>query len=1019
MSSLTMRVNGQEVTVEVSPGAMLVDVLRDQLGLTGVKVGCGEGECGACTVLLDGEPVASCITPALKAQGRDVLTVEGLACPPSVPFDKLTATPATSTRSGSTRGGRAGSPKGGEVLHPIQKAFLAEGAVQCGFCTPGMLLAAKSLLDRNPDPTDDDIREWFAGHLCRCTGYNTIIAAVQRAAAALRDGTDIELDFGADPNVVGRAVVRKDGVAKVTGAHLYGADRNPRLVAGAGGEETLHAAAVFSVYPYAELLAMDTSRAEAMAGVVAVFTAKDVPGRNGYGIIIPHQPVFVPEGERVRSIGDVLALVVAESEAVARAAVERVRVEYRELEGVFSPREALAPDAPILHPPRPGDEPSNVMYGTHVEKGDVEAAIAEADVVVEGTFRTPFIEHGYLEPEAGTAAWDAPGTGAASIAGGGAPGTGAASIAGDDALGTGAASRAGGDAPGAGAASIAGGDAAGTGAASEEKGVVTVWMASQAVTFHHRGVAEVLGLPLEQVRLVHVSPGGGFGARNDMSLHPYLALAAYHVRRPVKMVLTRAESLRFHTKRHAMEHTARLGATRDGRLVALTCDILADTGAYSSAGIPVLDQATLFATGPYEIPNVRIKGLSVYTNNVPCGAMRGFGLPQSAFAIESLMDELTERLGMSPFELRRINGLRPGSTTATGQVLIESVPFVETLKELEGALEAAKAGLPPPAPGHKRGVGVASCYKNVGLGLGMPEPAGVGIDLMPDGRVLVRFGGADLGQGADTVVAQMAAQALGLPYTLIDVLACDTARTPDGGITSASRTTFMSGNAVVEAAPLFLERLRVELPDDATLTAETLADLAARLQAKARTISVEHTYNPPPTFSLEATAADERTNFVSFSYATQAAIVDVDEASGEVHVRKIIAAHDVGRTINPHGARGQIEGSCLMGLGYALSEEFILDCGHLATDTLAKVGIPAIKETPPVEVLLIEDPDPNGPYGAKGIAEAAAIPTAPAIVNAIYDAIGVRIRQLPATPDRVTAELSGGGLGTILPTEVM
>ncbi len=917
MGTLAMRVNRQEISVDVAPGAMLVDVLRDQLGLTGVKVGCGEGECGACTVLLDGEPVASCITPALKAQGRHVLTVEGLAGPDG-------------------------------ALHPIQKAFLAEGAVQCGFCTPGMLLAAQALLDQNPDPTDDEIREWFTGHLCRCTGYNTIIAAVHRAAAALRDGTDILLDFGEDSNVVGRAVVRKDGVPKVTGTHRYGADWKPQLGPGAKDGGALHAVAIFSQHPYAELLALDTSQAEAMAGVVAVLTAEDVPGRNSFGIIIPHQPVFVPVGGRVRSISDVLALVVAESEASARAAAEQVRVEYRELAGVFSPHEALAPDAPILHPPRPGDEPSNVMYATHVERGDVEAAMAKADVVVVFTFRTPFIEHAYLEPEAGAAALD-----------------------GDD--------------------------------------VVTVWMASQAVSFHHRGVAEVLGLPLEKVRLVHVSPGGAFGARNDMSLHPYLALAAFHARRPVNMDLTRAESLRFHTKRHAMEHTVRLGATHDGRLVALTCDILADTGAYSSAGIPVLDQATLFATGPYDIPNLRIKGLSVYTNNVACGAMRGFGIPQSAFAIESLVDEVAEKLGISPFELRRINGLRPGSRTATGQVLAESVPFVETLTQLEKALEATKAELPPPAAGHRRGVGVASCYKNVGLGLGLPEPTGAAIELTPEGRFLVRFGGADLGQGADTVIAQIAAHALGVPYTDVDVLACDTARTPDGGITSASRTTFMSGNAVVEAAPLFLAQLKAELPGETRFTTEALVQLAARLQAEGRTLSVEHTYNPPPTFSLEASGEDERVNFVSFSYATQAAIVDVDEASGEVHVRKIVAAHDVGRTINPHGARGQIEGSCLMGLGYALSEEFILDRGYLATDTLAKVGIPVIKDAPPVEVLLIEDPDPNGPYGAKGIAEAAAIPTAPAIINAIYDAVGVRIRRLPATPDRVTAEVSKTG----------
>ena len=982
MSLLALHVNGKEVTVEASPHAMLVDVLRHHLHLTGVKIGCGAGECGACTVLLDGKPVASCLTPAWKAQGHEVLTVEGLG--------DLTPLPPLPEERGL-----------GVRLHPLQKAFLAEGAVQCGFCTPGLIVTAKALLDENPTPTAADIGEALQGHLCRCTGYNSIIAAVQRAAAACRDGTDIELDLGDATAVLGRSVVRKDGVAKVTGAQLYGADldagwnspfeasaspgaASARQGRGASGDaplpqsSMLHAVALFSAHPYATVLTLDTSRAAAMPGVVAVLTAKDVPGRNAQGIIIPHQPVFVPVGERVRSISDVLALVVAESEEIARAAVAQVHVQYSVLEGVFSPQEALAPDAPILHPPRPGDRPSNVMYGTHVEKGDVEAAFAQADVVVEGTFRTPFVEHAYLEPEAGMAALTLTHLTLTPQPPSPSPGCGQERERGAQ------------------------------GGVGEVGEIVTVWMASQAVGFHHRMVAEVLGLPPEQVRLVHVSPGGAFGARNDLSLHPYLALAAYHTRRPVKMVLTRAESLRWHTKRHAMEHTLRLGATGDGRLLALTCDILADTGAYASAGIPVLDQATLFATGPYDIPNVRIKGLSVYTNNVACGAMRGFGIPQSAFAVESLLDELAEKLGLSPFELRRLNGLRPGSTTATGQVLTHSVPFLETLRLAEERVAQALAELPPPAPGQRRGVGVGCCYKNVGLGLGLPEPAGVVLELTPHGRILVRIGGADLGQGSTTVVAQIAAQALGVPYTLVDVLACDTARTPDGGITSASRTTFMSGNAVVEAAPLFLARLRDEGLEsreadnqDVSWSAETLANLAARLQAEGRTLAVQHTYHPPPTYGLGGGVPEQRPNFVTFSYATQAAIVDVDAATGQVDVRKIIAAHDIGRVINPQGARGQIEGSCLMGLGYALSEEFILDHGYLVTDTLASAGIPTIKDAPPLEVLLVEDPEPHGPYGAKGMAEAAAIPTAPAIVNAIRDAIGGRIRQLPATPELV------------------
>jgi selenium-dependent xanthine dehydrogenase len=905
MTQLKMRVNGQDVQVQVAPDALLVDVLREQLGWTGVKVGCGAGECGACTVLVSGQPVASCITPALKAQNAEVLTIEGLAA------------------------------ADGE-LHPIQKAFLAEGAVQCGFCTPGLILATKALLDANDEPTDDDIRAALAGHLCRCTGYNSVVAAVRRAALALHTGTEIALPPGDTANVIGQAVVRKDGVAKVTGRHNFGADGAP--VAGMG--RLLHAAAVFSARPYAEITAIDTARARGLPSVVAVLTAEDVPGRNLQGVIIPDQPVLVPVGGRVLCVGDILALVVAESEKAARAATAQVRVAYHGLPGVFTPQEALGPKAPTLHPPHQETEPTNVVYGTHVTKGDPDAALCSADVIVEGTFRTAFVDHGYLEPEAGMAWVDA-------------------------------------------------------------DGVVTVRMASQAVGIHRSVVAAVLGLPLEKVRLIHVPPGGSFGARNDLSLHCYLALAAYHTQRPVKMVLTRAESFRAHVKRHAMEHTMRLGASQDGKLLGMTCDILADTGAYASVAIPVLDQATLFATGPYDIPNVRIKGLSVYTNNLPAGAMRGFGIPQSAFAVESLMDELAIKLGLSPFELRRRNGFRPGSTTVTGQVLRESVPFRQTLRHVEAAMAVALAELPPPSPGQQRGWGIASSYKNYGLGLGLPEPASVGIELTPAGRILVRVGGAELGQGSTTTLAQIAAESLGVPYRLIDVLGCDTGRTPDGGITSASRTTFMSGNAVAGAAKLFLE----ELPNVKPLTAELLIQLAAQMQRDSHRIAVEYTYQPPQTSGLDRAAGPDCLNFVGFSYSTQGAIVDVDPQSGEVDVRKVFAAHDIGRTIHPQGARGQIEGSCLMGLGYALSEEVVLDHGELATDTLAAVGIPSILAAPPIEVTLVEDPEPQGPFGAKGIAEAAAVPTAPAIVNAIHKAIGVRIRQLPATPDRVVAAL--------------
>jgi aldehyde oxidoreductase len=434
---------------------------------------------------------------------------------------------------------------------------------------------------------------------------------------------------------------------------------------------------------------------------------------------------------------------------------------------------------------------------------------------------------------------------------------------------------------------------------------------------------------------------------------------------------------------------------------------MADTGAYSSTGIPVLDQATLFATGPYDIPNVCIDGLSIYTNNVPCGAMRGFGIPQSAFAIESMIDDLAQELHLEPIQVRRINGLRPGSFTVTGQPILKSVPYLETLAQIEPAISAAMLDLPQPEPGCKRGVGIASSYKNVGIGLGIPEPTSVIIKLTPEGRIQLLIGGAELGQGSDSTLAQIAAESLQVPYSLIDIVCCDTSVTPDGGITSGSRTTFMSGNAIVETVPLFLEQIRAELPYGTELTPFVLKQLAAFLQLEERTVSVEHTYTPPPTFPLSMQGEAERSKFVTFSYATQAAIVDVNTSTGEVKVLKMIAVHDVGRTINPQGARGQIEGSCVMGMGYALSEEFILDKGYLATDTLAKVGVPTINHSPAINVILVEDSDPHGPFGAKGIAEAAAVPSAPAILNAIKNATGVRICRLPATPDRVLRALQG------------
>jgi selenium-dependent xanthine dehydrogenase len=906
MAIIQFTVNNAHVQVDITPDIMLSEVLRDILHLTGVKIGCGVGECGACTVLLNGKPVASCITPAMKADGAEILTIEGV------------------------------SPEPPAELDVIQKAFLVSGAVQCGFCTPGMVLAAKALLNKNLDPDEATIRKEFNGHLCRCTGYDTIIKAVQMAGKAIRSKADIKLPEMDSHKVVGQSIIRRDGIQKVKGTFQYGADFYP--------EDALFAVPVFSQHPYAIVRSVDTSKAEKVPGFVTTIDASDIPGKNIQGVIIPDQLVIVPVGKKVLCISDVITVVVCTNERAARIAARLVEVEYEVLKGVFSPEEALKPDAPILHEPRPGDPPSNVMYATHIEHGDIENAFAQSDIVLTREYHTPFAEHAYLEPEAGYAEWD------------------------------------------------------------DVKGL-TVHMASQAITFHVHNIASIMGLPPDKVRLIHIPPGGAFGARSDMSLQPYLALAAYKTKKPVRMALTRQESLRMHSKRHPMHHKLSIGCNRDGKFTALECEILADTGAYSSECIPVLDQATIFATGPYEIPNILINGVSVYTNNIPCGAMRGFGIPQSAFAVECLIDEIAEQINISPFEIRKINGLKIGSTTATGQVLQSSVPFVQTVTVAKTEFEKILVEIPDPLPGRKRGIGVASSYKNVGIGLGMPESTGVIIDLLPSGKILIRFGGAELGQGSDTTIAQIAAETLHVPYEMIEVYSCDTGSTPDGGITSASRTTYMSGNAVVEAASIFLDLLKQEMGYKTDLSKNTLIALGKKLHAEGKNLSYSHVYQPPRTFPLSAQGEPSYINFATFSYATQVAIVDVDPTSGEVEVQKMIAVHDVGRAINPMGAKGQIEGSCVMGIGYALSEELILDKGYLATDTLAKVGIPTFNHVPSFDVILIEDPEPNGPFGAKGIAEAAVIPSAPAIINAIHNAVNTRIYRLPATPDRVAGAI--------------
>jgi aldehyde oxidoreductase len=923
LETIRLTVNGEQIEAQVDPDLSLLTFLREELGLTGAKDGCSEGTCGACTVIVDGRARRACTLKMKRMAGRCVETVEALA--------------------------------DGDRLHPLQYTLVREGAIQCGFCTPGAVMAGKALLDANPDPSDEEIKKALRHNICRCTGYRPIIDAVHEAGRLLCEGVTSlpagEL-YPADDQVVGRGVARVDGVDKVTGRLRYSADLH---VAG-----MLHAKVLRAAHPHARLLRIDRSAAERAPGVAAVLTAQDVPGRNRFGIIRKDQPVFAED--RVRYLGETVAAVYAESEAQAEAALALIRVEYEPLAVIENPQQALAEGAVALH-----DE-GNLTCHIPIHKGDVEAGFAQADVVAEGEYFTPTVEHGYLEPEAGLAV----------------PGDGAQ---------------------------------------------VAVYVGSQSSIHDQEDIAAALDLPLEQVRVVHMPIGGGFGGKEDITVQIIAALGALKTGRPVKFVWTRRESLLASGKRHAEWLRYRTGATRDGRLVAAEVEIYGDGGAYASATDAVLFRSASFACGPYRIPHVKVNVYGAFTNNPPGSAFRGFGNPQATFAAEIQMDRLAEALGMDPVEFRLKNILEPGDVTITGHVLQHSVGARATLEAVRDAL--AETGLPEPPPGKRIGVGVAASYKNVGLGSGMEDGAGARLILQPDGTVLLREGAMDMGQGSDTAMVQIAAQTLGVAYNRVLLHVGDTAQDPSGWMTTASRQTFVSGNAVYQAAKGLRAELcaavahAFDLPPEAVTLANgafylangherlrTLDDFAAQAAAEGRTFEHEAFYVAPRTYPVpehvEPTPVsgqdpDETWLHFAYSFAAQAAIVAVDEGTNEVELLKVISASDVGEPINPQGIRGQIEGGIAMGMGYGLSEEFRLEAGRPVTERYARLGLPTIGQVPEMVAISVSDPHPEGPYGAKGMGELPMSPTAAAIANAVYDAVGVRVHSLPITPAKIAA----------------
>ncbi len=900
-------VNHRPARTAAGPAVPLIAVLRGELHLTGTKLGCDDGRCGTCMVLVNGRVARACQTPVGQVAGAQVLTIEGLGTP--------------------------------ERLHPLQQAFVETGAIQCGFCTPGMILAAKGLLDANPRPRRDEIVKALGANYCRCTGYRPIVEAVERAAALLR-GEPV-------PPPALPLAESWDEIAKATGQARYGADLlRPGM---------LHLKVVRSPHAHARVLHVDTDAAASTPGVVAIFTAKDVPF-NLHGRATQDQSVLVED--HVRMLGDPLVAVVAEAEAVAAEAAGKVRVEYEVLAPLTSPEDALRPDAPRLHPL------GNIVKTQSMGKGDVAAGFAQAHVIVEGAYRTPFNEHAYLEPEAGLAYVD------------------------DD-------------------------------------GRLILHSATPHTHLHQREVARVLGLPREQVKVVPLVVGGAFGGKSDLTVQALLALAAWRLRRPVKYVLTREESLHVSTKRHPFAMRCRLGADAAGRITALETDILADAGPYASSSEYVVIKGMVSAAGPYDIPNSRLSGRTVRTNNALSGSMRGLGAPQATFAAESQMDELARRLGMHPVELRLKNALRPGCVLPTGFQVGDEVAYRETLEAIRPHYDAAVARAR--AAGRdgtvRRGVGVASMWYGIGTTFG-ERPSHADAALLPTGQVAVHVGATDTGQGSDFTLRRIAAMVFGLPVPAAVLVRGDTDRTRDTGSATGSRTTFYIGNAariaaenlrrlvlmaaaeVLEAPAEILEcHGGAVFPREAPGRGITLAELARRLAPRGIHLKA------PGTFDPEACPLDPETGlgkpYATYASATHMAEVDVDVRTGAVRVRCAVAAHDIGRVINPVGARCQVEGAIVMGIGFALKEEFVPG----STRGFADYHVPTARDAPEIEIIFIERPEPKGPFGAKGLGECALLPTAPAILNAVADATGARIRELPATRARVLAAIAAAPAG--------
>lgn len=899
MNNILLQVNGENREISVPGGRRLSDILRDELGLTGTKIGCDAGDCGACTVLLNGEAVCSCLITAGQADGAQITTVEGLQ------------------EAGPSR---------------LQNSFLRYGAAQCGICTPGMLLAAEALLRKVPHPSEREVEDALGGVLCRCTGYAKIIEAVCHANDPLPEPMRAETG-----KAVGARVERLDGTPKVLGQEIYGAD--------AEKDGTLLVRAIRSPYHHAAFAFGDLKRWQGEhPGISAVLTADDIPGQNRFGAIpaFADQPALAENTTRHK--GEAIALVVGEPDVVHALELAQFPVEWTALPHVLETPEATEVGAVQLHSGRA----DNVLTTGVVRCGNAVEALKTSAHTTSVSATTSYLEHAYIEPEAGLA-W-------------------------------------------------------------MEGDVLVVQACTQAPVMDLEDTARVLGLPNDRMRIIPSATGGGFGSKLDISIQPLIGLAAMVTGRPCRMVLSRQDSMTSTTKRHPSRAVASAGCDADGNITALYYRGDFNTGAYASWGPTVAGRVPVHASGPYRTPNYDAKARAIHTNGPSSGAFRGFGVPQAAFAQEILFEDLAASTGIDPLEFRVQNALRDGDRATFGQVL-SSTGIGECLEALRPAwAEVQKLAKDWNAthPHVKRGVGVASCWYGCG-NTGLPNPSTIRAGITPGGKIMLHQGATDIGQGANTVIPQIFADAAGVPLDQISLICPDTALTPDCGKTSASRQTFVTGRAAQMAGRALRQKLErlANVGEDAELVIASgrisfseggeerhlsLADMAP--DAFGYAVSVEETYDPPTT-PLDKNG--QGNPYAVYGYGAHLAEVEVDMRLGTVKVLKLVAAHDLGRTINPLLAEGQVEGGVAQGLGMALMEEYIPD----RTENLHDYLIPTFGDMPKITSTFIEKPEPEGPFGARGLGEHVLIPTVPAIINAVRAASGARITMLPALPHRV------------------